>query len=490
MHTVLIVDDEEPVLESYGFILETGIEGFRLAGKARSGYEAIKLIYELKPDIVFMDINMPGIDGLETIAEVHEKFSETVFVLSTAYERFDLAKRAIPLGVFAYLVKPVSKKLFVETLLGIGAVLEKRKTVKTDDGSALFLRKFIGETIWKEQEQAVWQQCRDRLQLDSDRGLVCFIGIDSDQEAHFARINSVLELKYRFFFTIHLNLGMYFFPGDNTREQLAEAVPRIVAPVIPEGMLCIAGFGSVRDGPSLYLSCTEALEELNRKKDQTEARLRERLRVIELRRKMGLSDCEELRTLFNAYWEEVFATCEFGLAKTKMVSFFSLLVDDSTGCYQSHSDEAPPFLPAEEIYRLASLSLWKDWALSAFNRIYLLSRQKRTGKFPVPLVKALAFLDANYTHQIQLSDAAEAASVSAAYLSKLFGEHMNSAFIDYLTVMRVEQAEKLIRKSAMSIKDVALAVGYQDPNYFSKIFRKIVGVSPSMYAQRSRYDKN
>ena len=50
MYTVLIVDDEEPVLDSYAFILESGVSGFCLAGKARSGYEAIKLIYELNPD--------------------------------------------------------------------------------------------------------------------------------------------------------------------------------------------------------------------------------------------------------------------------------------------------------------------------------------------------------------------------------------------------------------------------------------------------------
>ena len=130
MYTVLIVDDEEPVLSSYGFMLESGIEGFSLAGKARSGYEAIKLIYELKPDVVFMDINMPGIDGLDTIAEVHDKFPDVVFVLSTAYERFDLARRAIPLGVHAYLVKPVTKKTFIETLDGIRTMLSRRRSSK------------------------------------------------------------------------------------------------------------------------------------------------------------------------------------------------------------------------------------------------------------------------------------------------------------------------------------------------------------------------
>ena len=129
-----------------------------------------------------------------------------------------------------------------------------------------------------------------------------------------------------------------------------------------------------------------------------------------------------------------------------------------------------------------------DWTLAAFNRIYALARQKRTGEIPVPLVKALAFIDANYNRQIQLPDAAGAANVSGAYLSRLFGEHMGSSFVDYLTVLRIENAEKLIRERRISIKEVAYEVGYQDPNYFSKIFRKITGISPSMYAERSKYE--
>jgi two-component system response regulator YesN len=213
------------------------------------------------------------------------------------------------------------------------------------------------------------------------------------------------------------------------------------------------------------------------------------MRIIQIRRKIGLSSFDEVRALFNAYWEEVFGTYDFSLAKAKMVSLFTILIDDCTSCYQVHSDESPPFLPADEISPLSSLAEWNSWALSAFNRLYQCARQTRTGKFPLPLVKAIAFIDENFVKQIQLHDAAEAANVSTAYLSRLFGEHMNSSFIDYLTVLRVERAEKLIRENRSSIKEVSFAVGYQDPNYFSKIFRKIVGISPSMYAQRGLYEE-
>jgi two-component system response regulator YesN len=125
MYRVLIVDDEEPALDSFTFMLQ-GTTDFTVIGKARSGYEALALIHEQKPELVFMDINIPGIDGLEVIEDVHQKFPGMIFILSTAYERFDLAQRAIPLGVFAYLVKPISKKTFLSSLERVREYLDVR----------------------------------------------------------------------------------------------------------------------------------------------------------------------------------------------------------------------------------------------------------------------------------------------------------------------------------------------------------------------------
>jgi two-component system response regulator YesN len=81
---------------------------------------------------------------------------------------------------------------------------------------------------------------------------------------------------------------------------------------------------------------------------------------------------------------------------------------------------------------------------------------------------------------------ADAAQVSAAYLSRLFSEHLKTNFVDYLTELRMEKAEKLILEGKMNIKEVAFAVGYQDPNYFSKIFKKTTGMLPTVYAAERR----
>ena len=346
MHSVLIVDDEEPVLESYGFILESGVPGFALAGKARSGSEAIKLMYELSPDVVFMDINMPGIDGLEVIAQVHDKFPDTVFVLSTAYERFDLARRAIPLGVHAYLVKPVTKKVFIDTLSEIASLFDKRKNARQLPGDKGGIeQQFLKDYIWKETNKDQWQEYREKLALDSNRGMVCFIGLDSGNENLFPDINAMLGLTYRFLFSMYLDLGMYFFSGDFSREEISGTIRKVLSSTVPASVVSIVGVGSVRDGTELFHSCTEALGDLQQKKNMTDVRVRERMRIIQLRRKNGLAESAEVLSLFSAYRDEIFSAYDFNLAKSKLASLFTILLDDCTGCYQTHTDVPPPFSP-------------------------------------------------------------------------------------------------------------------------------------------------
>lgn len=487
MYRVLIVDDEEPVLESYGFILESGVDGFSLAGKARSGYEAIKLVYELKPDVVFMDINMPGIDGLDTIAELHGKFPETVFVLSTAYERFDLARRAIPLGVSDYLVKPVSRKTFVSTLGTIREKLDARIPPSPSPSPAQEVPiedRFIKEALWTSMSESEWHQWKRSLHLASDRGIVCAVKLDSEQKPPFSGIADALSLRYRLLFAPVNGIGIYFFSGDIDPAVLAadfeKAIDSLSGPVI----LSVAGFGSVRRGPELFESCAEALADLERKRGRTEVRLCERMRVIELRRKMGLSDIMELQSILDECWNELSSFYGFIGARSRMVALFTLLVDDCTQCYQNHAALTPPFDPALDIPALETPEAWKEWSVPALSWIWHTSRVKRTGAYPVPLVKAIAFIESNYMRQIQLSDAADAAGVTGAYISKLFSEHAGASFVDFLTILRIEKAEKMLLSGELSIKEIAAAVGYADPNYFGKIFRKLVGASPSLYAGR------
>ncbi len=489
MYRVLIVDDEEPVLDSYAFLLKSAGPVFAMVGKGRSGYEAVQLIHELKPDVVFMDINIPGMDGIDAIAEVHEKYPQTVFILSTAYERFDLAQRAVPLGIFAYLVKPISKKTFLDTLDSVRAALEKRIPPLPLRGTEYAEKQFLREAIWNPMEAEEWEAYRGLFSFHSDKGIVMLMEAEEDAARWGRELAARLSFRHRCLHTQHLHRIVFFIPEAADRHALQALIAQTVKAVVPEGLFCAFALGSIHRGPELHLSSAEALEELRRKRSRVDVQLRERLRIAQLRRRIGIAELEEVQNLFVALWEEIFACHGFSVAKAKMVGFFSLLMDDGTGCYSGRSEEEPPFSPAEEIVPLTDLEEWSQWSRQSFADLQSLFSLRRSSNFPVPLVKAIAYIDSHFTDQVQLPNAADAAQVSGAYLSRLFAEHLHTTFVDYVTELRIGRAEELIRESRMSIKEIAYAVGYQDPNYFTKIFKKATGLAPSLYGAERRAER-
>jgi len=487
MHRVLIVDDEEPVLDGYEHLLK-GIPDFALAGKARSGYEAVRAIRELKPDLVFMDINIPEIDGLGVIAEVHSFHPGTIFILSTAYERFDLARKAIPLGVLDYLVKPVSKKTFLDALDAVRSALRDRAPELAQEGSDLALKQFLSEAIWTELGEDEWNRYRELFALCSDKGIALLVDFEEDPAKWAAELSRRLSFRHRCLHSLRGSRGIFLIPEDVDRAGLMDKVSSIAKTAIPDGAVRAFALGQVCRGPDLYLSCESALAELRRKERDSDQRLRERLRVAQIRRRIGASGLADLRALFTALWEEAFAAYEFPVAQAKMVAFFTLLLEDYAACRDGKADwEADaPFDPAESIMPLKDIHEWSAWATRAFGQLSAAFEARRSGRFPVPLAKAMAFIGERYAERLHLSLAAEAAQVSGAYLSRLFSEHLRTSFIDYLTELRVENAERLMRDTRMTMKEISFAVGYPDPNYFARIFRKSTGLSPTAYAAEHR----
>jgi two-component system response regulator YesN len=101
-----------------------------------------------------------------------------------------------------------------------------------------------------------------------------------------------------------------------------------------------------------------------------------------------------------------------------------------------------------------------------------------TGRNP-EIKAAIAYMSENYYQEITLADVAAAAAISPGYLSKLFKEYCNQTVMDFLERIRIERALKLIKESDYSIKEISLQVGYRDPNYFSKVFKKVTNSSPT-----------
>ncbi|MCX7656384.1 helix-turn-helix domain-containing protein [Treponema sp. J25] len=488
MYRVLIVDDEEPVLESFSMLLEKESPAFAVAGKARTGYEALRLIHELRPDVVFMDINIPGIDGIKVIEEVHLVVPETVFILSTAYERFDLAQRALPLGVFAYLVKPISRKIFQQTLDAVRHHLEKRQNQGMQKNINLLERQFMSEIIWKPMKEEEWEHYKELFSLVSEKGFVGIVEIEKSANEIGEKIIQKLLIHHRCLFIIQTHRLVFLVPESVDLALFKREFIRILEELEVDSLL-MYGIGNVYSGPEIYKSCAEALEEIRKNKKNKDVFMKERIKFLEIRRKIGIAPLEEIQGLVSDLWVEINSAYPFDVAKAKIASFFTLLIDDCSSVFKGQEDIVVPFFPVEEIMKIQDDREWYQWSALSVPKLYHCFSLNRKVHFPLPLVKALNYINEHFTEPLQLSSVAEEVQVSPAYLSRLFSDFLQSNFVDYVTQLRMDRAETLLKTTALSIKEIAFQVGYQDPNYFSKIFKKIKGVSPSTFGREEQENK-
>lgn len=490
----MIVDDEEPVLESFSYMLKKGVPDFELCGVARSGPEAIALVPERKPDLVFMDIQMQGMDGIETIANIRKSHPGIVFVLSTAYERFDIAQKAIPLGVFDYLVKPVSRKALMEEFAKVKAKLDS--TGETDARrleEARYvermredeLKRFLLGLAWGSPGEREWREFARLFSVKGDSGAVLLLTTarplpEAELEAAYRGLVRRLQYKSACLAAIIASRMIVLFPeseGEETVErQVEKALEGAAVPEIRYGL------GSLRRYPELRESYREAFERLEALDGQRASPARLRQEVRDLCEKFMYADWDEAMPLYEKYWTGVFMSYDFPVARAKMIAFFSRLMDAlDQGLKIRFEIDVDP---AQEIVGLSSLRDWQQWSSFMMERLKAIIQENKDRYFPKPLALAVAYVKANYAKPLQLSSVAQECEVSQGYLSRLFSECLNTTFVDYLNTLRINEAVKLLRNERKSVKEVTYLVGYNDPNYFSRIFRRYLNVSPSELAKK------
>ena len=116
MYKIMLADDEGIVIDSLNYIIEKNFGEECLVKFAKTGRKVIELAESFRPDIAIMDIQMPGINGIDAMKEIREFNKSTIFIVMSAYDKFDYAREAINLGVLEYLNKPVEQSKIVEVL--------------------------------------------------------------------------------------------------------------------------------------------------------------------------------------------------------------------------------------------------------------------------------------------------------------------------------------------------------------------------------------
>lgn len=482
MYRVLIVDDEEPVLNSFSYVINTQSKDFQICGLARSGEEAIELMKDRQPDLVFMDVHMPGIDGIDTIIQLKTRYPQTVFILATAYERFDIARRVIPLNVFGYLLKPITKHKLLSELertknhldqLANSADARILENQILKESSKEKVARFLGSLRHRAPDEQEWQRFKALTDFSGSSAVLAIAQMRSlpagqDLEAEVLEsIARSVQYKVSCVQTQSGKQCIFLFPENEgstrPRKVLEDLRSEYEGYDFALGNLVESGFFHQE-----YKRLYRAL-----KKDQALPLGAEMKTFVEKILHAPRSQCQ---VYYDQYWQQCFAELPFEIAKGRLVGFYSLLM--ALG-------GAGSFDPAEAIVPLEDEEAWMDWSSAHFTLVLQEIEEASPAQLPQALRHALAYMKKHYSMALDLEDLAEECKLSPSYLSRLFSNHLGMGFVEYLHQLRVEAAQKLLEKPGYRIKEIARMVGFKDPNYFSRVYRRIVGMPPTAAGGRT-----
>ncbi len=531
MYRIMLVDDEGIVTDSLKLIIEGRYKGECEIQTAKTGRSVIELSESFRPDIAFMDIQMPGINGIEAMKEIRRSNPDVVFIVMSAYDKFDYAKEALNIGVLDYLNKPFTREMILEVL---DRAMKKVDTEREKRSANLMIKEkmetvipviesgFIYSVIFRDSWQENCEKYKELLGVNELYGYM--LVIESGDERQGAHLTNAVGTGIR--------LQAHY---DKIRETLKEHISCFVGPLMASSVVCYVpvdrpeidynervfiiekeraliarlrelvnaefriGIGSVRPLKEAEESYREALSSL-RLSTQSVAHVND-LPVgcrydedypIEVEKRLfnaiengSVSETRSEAGSFFSWLKTQFDEHPLSV-RLKVIEFvlFAEFKAYNTGGLTYHFTSREDYLPfVSECRDPKELESWftEHMCNAAAN---IESRQEKKSDDLVSLVKSK--IDERYmTYDISLELLSRESDVSSYYLSKLFREETGETFMEYLTNLRINKAKELINTTDRTMKDICQAVGYGDPNYFSRMFKKNVGVTPTEYRENN-----
>jgi two-component system response regulator YesN len=518
MIKILIVDDEVIEREGLTFIIRSERTNLEIVGEAGNGRKAIELANNLKPDIIFMDIKMPGIDGVEAVKRIHEEHPEIKFIMVSAFNTFDYAQQVMRYGVKEYLLKPSKKNDILEA---IDRTVEEIEEGRQEDEQILELSTRLERISSFVQTESIVYLLMDHIQdtnisewskwlnIDGKEGFALAFSFDSgpveasrslkltwyhqlkeilQNEVDNCLVGPMIGLHIPVFILIDTKMGQ-----SDGRNELDRYILKIIHNFKNQQHDCrlIAGAGSyVAKLEQFSRSYEEALVALEFVYSTDTAnyliyheslkKKREQLIPIEQEKKLLESikngDIDGSLRLFDQYFYTIVEASHHNLKNVKS-SLRDLFIVVSRMLKEIGINM--PF--QHEFISLNTLTQVKEYAKSQLVSLIHEIREWRQNDAKGLLLRAKEYIERNYHKGVTLDETADFIGLSPYYFSKLFKERYDMTFIDYVTQLRIKKAKELLNIESLSLKEIAVTIGYKDPNYFSRVYKKTTGESPSEY---------
>ncbi len=514
MYKVMIVDDEPIILSGITHLLDWKEEGCEIIGYCRNGKDAYDFIGNTLPDIVITDIKMHIMDGLELIRKCSTAFPQVVFIILSSLEEFKLVREAIKYNIIDYLIKTeLDAPLLSATIKKAIEERERRKRLSgslvgerveydnTDEiiSSIFVLRKVPEKSFVKE----------SALSLFDSYGFISFL---------FTFPSSSLETNW--------NVGdwerLYSWQGDVIRKIITSIFPEVkaVSPVCLKKSRYIFFIPKV-SSETWNVQISRLKEKVKRASDMV---TKLDVEVIASSVHNGVDAVAAARSEIEYGFSSFYLDCDKPLlGHLELEDVFPKLESAIRGkdiagvnaSFKRISDTmmAIDHKPSQATFVLSALRSALHSGLSAlgmlddgvvedlFSTVNFLSKRSMiilllsdvqsyiqetlssiSGASSSPFIdKAREYVLIHVKERISLSDVASYAGVSSGYLSKSFKKIMDMSLVDYINQAKCEKAKELMKKGSARVNEIAVELGFENIYYFSKVFKKVTGMSPTEY---------
>ncbi len=524
-YSVLLVDDEEEVIHVIMRKINWEGLGFCVAGYANNGVKALEIMEECQPDVVMTDIRMPFMDGMELSRRIKAEYPATKILFFTGFDEFEYARGAVHLEVEEYILKPVNSveltNVFTQLKIKLDQEISEKRNVE-------ILQKYYMESLPLLQanfytsliegsipEEEIPGYLSD-YQLSFPGPFFCCVVFHTSSSQAPADINPLLlatsvhrQVKERLAERWQAKCFSYLgntimIPQLKTENEVAELTDecdrfcKYAQGII--GAVVTAGIGpacpTITALSQSYLGAREAVSyrviygaarainmqevvpgELIPPGPANDAEIGNLFKMIRLGSEKEVIQAADryikhtsfpnksLQQHYVDVMELVSTLYRFALNNDISVEGFT---EDIRKLYSSVFDLEP--------------SAFRNWLMDcclAFRENLIHARNKSTRSF---VAKAEEYVRHNYGDEdLSLDRVCEELGVSNSYFSSVFKKEKGNSFIRYLTDYRLEQAAAQLIETSEKSYIIAKNVGYTDPNYFSYVFKRKFGVSPSKY---------
>ena len=522
-YKVFFVEDEIITREGIRDNVDWRANGFELCGEATDGEMALPLLRTAQPDVLITDIKMPFMDGLQLSKIMRERMPWVKIIILSGHDEFEYAQQAIKLGVTDYLLKPITVQNLQTTLQKLNDQLDqerleqerlKKLQAQVEENRATLRERLLFKLIVGAvtQDGIVEEGQMLGLDLVARYYLVSILKIELQDCTEQYEYDEFKQTQGEILSLIEINPDAYALKRDwgdlvlimkgNTPEFLEEEREFLLAEINQtlEGtqFKVTIGNGEIKHQVTeICISFVEALAQIQNLVGETRTALNHDFEQAELLKldksavenylRCGAKDgCEEF---FNRYLSPLGgAPLKSNLIKNYVFADVVLAIAKLVNDLGGDVEVVIPELHSMEVImsNIKTVEQLKDQLCRMITSALAYRDGLPKGVNRELIHEVKEYLEQHYADpDVSLNRMAAHANLSPSHFSVVFGQEMGRTFKEYLTDIRINKAKELLRMTGLRSADIAYQVGYNDPHYFSAVFKKHTGLSPLDFRSQS-----